>query len=182
MFENDREESLIERVHIWPTINQECILLMIFLRMKHISLHNHIIVRYNHVVFLSSTSLNSLHHHHRAGFEDLFGGFFFLNTSKSSLYSDLFTTIFLNSRTSRASRQIIECATKFDWDKSSLVILVEEMTICWFLNDELFGWFICRFADTVTLKLKLAHAVHLAIVTCPVNKYRVWFAAWSQDC
>ena len=41
------------------------------------------------------------HHHHRTSLEDRPGGFFFLDTTKSWLQSDLFTAIFLISPASR---------------------------------------------------------------------------------
>ena len=70
------------------------------------------------------------HHLHLTSLEDLSGGSFFLRTTKSLLHSYLFTAIFLISQDSTAFRQIVECVTKFDWDTSSLVLLVEEMIWC----------------------------------------------------
>ena len=66
MYESEREEPVIEQVHIPPQTNQERIRFMGFLRMRDISLHEHIIGRYNHVVFRGQPiSMRWSHHNAR---------------------------------------------------------------------------------------------------------------------
>ena len=60
------------------------------------------------VIFETNIYNNNHHHHHRTSLEARSGGFFFLDTTKIWLHSDLFTAIFLISPASR------DFATKFD--------------------------------------------------------------------
>ena len=64
--------------------------------------------------------------HHRTSLEDLFGGFLFLETIKSWLHSDLFTTIFFISLASRAFSPDCTMCDEI-WMMVSLELITEKL-------------------------------------------------------
>ena len=92
--------------------------------------------------------------------EDLSRGFLFLDTTKSWLYSDLFTAIFLISPASRDFSSDCRMCDEI-WLRYVVLGAPGRWFHPWFINDKWVGGFVCRHADTLTCELKLALAYRL---------------------
>ena len=97
------------------------------------------------------------HHHHHSGWEDRFGGFFFLDTTKSWLHLDFFTAIFLFHWFWAFSRQV-EYGTKFDEDMRPWRARSKRWPDLGFIDHKAVGELVCWHANTVPCELKLALA------------------------